>query len=170
MRNIVIGLILIVLGLIVIFFPILGVIPFSLITGLTVSVIGIGLLLASAFLIKGNKVMGIMALIIGIIAISLGIGFIVNPGIFTFVTAIFLFIIGLFLVVLAIITIINNYDRDIMLSIIPLILGIIFIILATFVSNPYVLGILIGICIIIAGFLMLFRKDEVTEITFYKKS
>ncbi|MGZ7136221.1 MAG: hypothetical protein ACXVHY_10120, partial [Methanobacterium sp.] len=84
--------------------------------------------------------------------------------------AIFLFIIGLFLVVLAIITIINNYDKDIMLSIIPLILGIIFMILATFVSNPYVLGILIGICIIIAGFLMLFRKDEVTEITFYKKS
>ncbi|MGZ7109171.1 MAG: DUF308 domain-containing protein, partial [Methanobacterium sp.] len=148
----------------------LGVIPFSLITGLTVSIIGIGLLLASTILITVNKVLGILALIIGIIAISLGIGFIVNPGIFTFVTAIFLFIIGLFLVVLAIITIINNYDRDIMLSIIPLILGIIFIILATFVSNPYVLGILIGICIIIAGFLMLFRKDEVTEITFYKKS
>ncbi len=54
--------------------------------------------------------------------------------------AILLIIIGLFLVVVEIIDIIKNYNREIILSNILLILGIIFMISDTFVSNSSILG------------------------------
>ena len=165
MRNREIGLILIVIGLIVLFFPILGVIPFSLITGFIVSILGIGLLFVSVILIQESKVIGIIALILGILALILGIDFIVNPSLFSFVTALFVFIIGLLLVGVGIATIIGYLRGDVRSGIITLVLGLIFLVIALFVSNPSILGTLIGICIIIVGILMLFRRDQDQEIT-----
>lgn len=167
MRNRETGLILIIIGLIIMIFPILGVIPFSLITGLIVSIIGIGLLLASIILIKENKVMGIMAIILGILTLSLGIGFIVNPSLFSFAVALFLFIVGLLLVGVGIAIIIGYFSGDIRSGTIALVLGTIFLVIAILVSNPTVLGILIGLGILITGFLMLFRKDQIPDITIY---
>ena len=168
MRNREIGLILIFIGLIVMIFPILGVIPFSLITGFIVSFIGIGLLLASIILIEESKVWGIMAVILGILTLSLGIGFIVNPGLFSFTVALFVFIVGLLLVGVGIAIIIGYLGGDIRLGVAALVLGLIFLVIAVLVSNPTVLGILIGLGILITGFLMLFRKDQVQNITIYK--
>ncbi|MGZ7160259.1 MAG: DUF308 domain-containing protein [Methanobacterium sp.] len=168
MRNREIGVILIIIGLFMIFFPILGVIPFSLITGFIVSFIGIGLLLASIILIKGNKVMGIMAVILGILTISLGIGFIVNPGLFSFAVALFVFIAGLLLFGVGIAIIIGYFGGDIRSGIIALVSGIIFMLIAVLISNPTTLGILIGLGILITGILMLFRKDMVQDITIYR--
>ncbi len=153
------ALIIIVLGLIVLAFPVLGVIPFSLITGFIVSFLGIGLLFTGLALRREDATRGILGIILGIIVLILGIGFIVNPALFSFVAALFVFIAGLFLVGIGIATIIGNFGGDIRSGAVALVLGIIYLIIATLVSDPAVLGTLIGLWLLITGFLMLFQKD-----------
>lgn len=151
------ALILIVLGLIVLAFPVLGVIPFSLITGVIVSLMGIGLLFAGLAL--RNESRGILGIILGIIILILGIGFIVSPALFSFVAALFVVIAGLFLVGVGIATIVGKFGGDARSGVVALVLGIIYLVVATFISDPAVLGTLIGLWLLITGFLMLFQKD-----------
>lgn len=151
------ALILIVLGLIVLAFPVLGVIPFSLITGVIVSLMGMGLLFAGLAL--RNESRGILGIILGIIVLILGIGFIVSPALFSFVAALFVVIAGLFLVGVGIATIVGKFGGDARSGVVALVLGIIYLVVATFISDPAVLGTLIGLWLLITGFLMLFQKD-----------
>jgi len=151
------GLILIILGLIVLAFPVLGVIPFSLITGIIVSLLGIGLMIAG--FLTDETTVRILAITIGIIALILGMGFIVSPGLFSFVAALFVFIAGLFLIVMGIATLTGKFGGDNRSGIVSLILGLIYLLIATFISDPAVLGTLVGLWLLITGFLMLFQKD-----------
>ncbi|HEX7468666.1 MAG TPA: DUF308 domain-containing protein, partial [Methanobacterium sp.] len=66
------ALILIVLGLIIIAFPVLGVVPFSVLTGLAVLFLGVGLITAGLTTLDENMAMGIVELTLGILAIILG--------------------------------------------------------------------------------------------------
>lgn len=154
------ALILIIIGIIVLAFPIIGVMPFSLITGVITLILGVSLLFAALFLIEENKGIGIGSLILGSIFLILGIGFIINPVLFSFLAASFVFITGLFLVGVGIATIIGNFGGDIRSGIIVLVIGVVYLIIATWVSDPAVLGTLIGLWFLITGFLMLFQKDK----------
>ena len=73
------ALILIILGLIVLGFPLLGLIPFSLITGFIVLILGIGLILGGIAEMGESAGMGILEVILGVIALILGIGFDIQP-------------------------------------------------------------------------------------------
>jgi len=152
------GLILIILGLIVLAFPVLGVIPFSFITGIIVSLFGIGLLIA-AFVVVDERITQILAIILGIVILILGIGFIISPGLFSFVAALFVFISGIFLIGIGIATIVGIFGGDSRSGIVSLVIGIIYVIIAAFISDPAVLGTLIGLWLLITGFLMLFQRD-----------
>jgi len=77
------ALVLIVLGLIVLAFPLLGLIPLSLITGFAVLFLGVGLLLSGIAEMGESASLGILEIIFGVIALILGIGFIFNPGLFS---------------------------------------------------------------------------------------
>ncbi len=153
------ALILIVLGLIVMAFPILGVIPFSFITGIIVSLVGIGLIFAGFTFKNESDIRGILAIIVGIIALILGIGFFINPALFSFVASFFVFIAGLFLLAVGIATIIGNFGGDKVSGTVALVLGIVYLAFATLIRDPAVLGTLIGLWLLITGFLMLFQKD-----------
>ncbi|MGF7118335.1 DUF308 domain-containing protein [Methanobacterium oryzae] len=157
MQKKVSALILIVLGLIVLAFPVLGVIPFSLITGVIVSLVGIGLLSMGLALRNENR--GILGIILGIIVLILGVGFIVSPALFSFVAALFVVIAGLLLVGIGIATMVGKFGGDTRSGVIALVLGVIYIIIAILVSDPAVLGTLIGLWLLITGFLMLFQRD-----------
>jgi uncharacterized membrane protein HdeD (DUF308 family) len=153
------ALILILIGMIVLAFPIIGLFPFSLITGLIVSIIGISLLLGGIVEIGESFGLGITGIILGIIALILGIGFIINPALFSFVASLLVFIAGFILLGIGIVTITGKFGGDKSSGVISLILGIIYLIIAILVSDPAILGTLIGLWILITGFLMLFQKD-----------
>jgi len=105
-----IALILIILGLIVIAFPILGLVPFAVISGFLVLMLGIGLILAGISEmgeIKGAT-LGISVLILGIIALILGIVFIFNPTLFAWVIGFIIWVIGLFLIITGIIRVLSK--------------------------------------------------------------
>jgi hypothetical protein len=153
------ALILILIGMIVLAFPIIGLFPFSLITGLIISIVGVGLLLGGIVEIGESFGLGISGITLGIIALILGIGFIINPALFSFVASLLVFIAGFILLGIGIVTITGKFGGDKSSGVVSLILGLIYLIIATLVSDPAILGTLIGLWILITGFLMLFQKE-----------
>lgn len=152
------GLILIVLGLVIIAFPLLGVIPFSVLTGLAVLFLGVGLITAGITTLGESRVMGIVELTLGVLAIIMGIGFVFYPSLFSVVAAVFVFIAGLFLIISGIVALATRVGGNIWTGLIAIILGIIYLIVAIYVANPLYLGILIGLWLLITGILMLVQK------------
>jgi membrane protein HdeD len=157
-RKIGSALILIVLGLIIIAFPVLGIVPFSVLTGLAVLFLGVGLITAGLTTLDENMAMGIVELTLGVLAIILGIGFIFNPSLFSIVAAVFVFIAGLFLIISGIVAISTRVGGNIWTGLIAIILGIVYLIVAIYIANPLYLGLLIGLWLLITGILMLFQK------------
>jgi uncharacterized membrane protein HdeD (DUF308 family) len=153
------AIILIILGLIVLAFPLLGVIPFSVLTGVAVLFLGLGLLFMGAASMGESLVMGIVELILGFLAVILGLGFVFNPALFSFVAALFVFIAGIFLIIAGIVAIASKTLGNRWTGLVSLVLGIIYIIVAAFIKDPLYLGILIGLWLLITGIIMLFQKD-----------
>lgn len=153
------AIILIILGLIVLAFPLLGIIPLSLITGFIVLFLGIGLLIAGIAEMGESIGLGILELILGIIALILGIGFIFNPGLFSWLIGFIIWIVGLFLIIAGIVGVFTKTGGSRWNGVIALIIGIIYVIVGTFVADPVVLGVLIGLWLLITGILMLFMKE-----------
>ena len=154
-----IAFLLIILGLIVLFCPILGIIPFSIITGFIVLILGIGLLISGISEMGESAGLGILEIILGIIALILGIGFIINPGWFSWLVGFIVWIVGLFLIIAGIMGVLSKTGGSRWNGIIALIIGIIYLIIGTFVANPLILGALIGLWLLISGILMLFTKE-----------
>lgn len=153
------ALILIILGLIVIAFPLLGVIPFSVLTGVAVLFLGLGLLFMGIASMGESAAMGIVEIILGIIALILGLGFIFNPALFSFIAALFVFIAGIFLIIAGIAAIATKATGSRWTGLVALILGIIYVIVAYAIKDPLWLGILIGLWLLITGIIMLFQKE-----------
>lgn len=153
------ALVLIILGLIVMAFPLLGIIPLAVLTGVAVLFLGIGLILTGINAMGQNAAMGIIELILGILAIILGIGFVFNPALFSFVAALFVFIAGIFLIIAGIAGIATKAGGNRWTGLVALILGIIYIIVAYLIKDPLYLGILIGLWLLITGIIYLFQKD-----------
>ena len=153
------ALVLIILGLIVMAFPLLGIIPLAVLTGVAVLFLGIGLILTGINAMGQNAAMGIIELILGILAIILGIGFVFNPALFSFVAALFVFIAGIFLIIAGIAGIATKAGGNRWTGVVALILGIIYIIVAYLIKDPLYLGILIGLWLLITGIIYLFQKD-----------
>ena len=159
MANKTIALLLIIIGLLVLAVPILGILPFSLITGFIVLFLGIGLLLSGIATMSESTFMGILEIILGIIALILGIEFIINPGLFSWLIGFIVWIVGLFIIIAGILGILSEFGGNRWNGVLALIIGIIYIIIGTLVANPQILGALIGLWLLITGIIMLFAKD-----------
>ncbi|MDP1553534.1 MAG: DUF308 domain-containing protein [Methanobacteriaceae archaeon] len=153
------ALILIILGLIVLLFPPIGVIPLSIITGFIILFLGIGLLMGGIIEIGESIVLGIVEIALGIIALILGIGFIFNPAMFSFLVALSVYIIGLFLIISGIAAVITKAGGSRWNGILAVIIGFLYIVIGVFLANPMYLGILIGLWLLITGIIMLFEKE-----------
>ena len=152
------GLILIILGLILIAFPLLGIIPFSLLLGFSVLFLGIGLLVAGLIGIRASTAMGVIELILGIIAVIIGIGIIINPAIFSFLVALLIYIAGIFLIIVGIMALFSKVGGNRWTGFVPIIIGLVYIIVGSIVANPFYLGALIGLWLLITGIFMLMQK------------
>ena len=151
MQKIGTALILIILGLIVIAFPVLGVIPVAVLSGFLVLMVGIGLILAGMSEMDEGLSLGIPLFILGIIALILGIGFIFNPALFTWLVGFVVWILGLILIITGIVRILSKSGdnrcglKDIIFGILILLIGLLL------VSYPWLLGVLIGLWLITTG-------------------
>ncbi len=159
MQKMGIAIILIILGLIVLAFPVLGVVPAAVITGFLVLIFGLGMLLGGLFEISESVSLGILEIILGIIALVLGIGFIFNPALFAFLAGLIIYIVGIFFVIAGIIGVITKAGNNRWNGVVSIIIGLLYIIVGSIVTNPIYLGILIGLWLLIMGIIMLFQND-----------
>lgn len=153
-----IAFILIVLGLMVIAFPFLGLIPVTIIFGFLILILGFGLILTGIFKTGQNDLpVGIIMLTLGIIALILGIGFSFNPALFNGMAGYIVWIMGLFLIIEGIARILSR-TRDIC-GVKNIILGILIILVELFfASYTWIIVILIALWLLSTGIRMIYLK------------
>lgn len=152
------AIVLIILGLLVMAFPLLGVVPAALITGFVVLILGLGLIFTGTSEMDESMAVGLTEVILGIIALVLGIGLVANPALFAIIAGLMVYIVGLILVIAGIMVVLTKDDGR-MNGIVAIIIGLLYMIVGNFVSNPLYLGILIGLWLLIMGLIMLFNTE-----------
>ena len=152
-----ISIIAIILGIIIIAFPMLGVITAADILGLSVLLLAIFLLANGVSEVEYNTTRGLINTILGILMLIISLGLIFNPSIFAFLTALTIYLAGIFLIIIGLIIIVGNRDNKygFWMGILGILLGVIYIILGTYINNPLILGSLIGIWLLVTGVLNL---------------
>ena len=160
MKTKFVSLLAIILGLIIISFPMLGLIGVSSLIGLSVLLMSIYLLVVGVTIIDYNKSGSILDLILGMLLLFLSIGLIFNPALLGFLTEITLYLAGIMLIIVAVASLINNRNSryGFYIGIAGIILGLLYIIIGTYISNPIILGTLIGIWLVISGVLKLMDR------------
>ena len=149
----------IILGLFILIFPLLGLISLSVVTGLILLILGIGLIINGLREMGENADIRILELILGIIAFILGLGFIINPGLFSWLLGFIVWLVGIFLIIAGIIGIFTKAGESRWNGVVAIVIGLIYIIVGNLIQDPRVLGALIGLWLLIMGILMLFQKE-----------
>ncbi|BDZ67821.1 DUF308 domain-containing protein [Methanobacterium ferruginis] len=159
MKNVIVGILAIILGLIVLAFPLAGLVAASVLTGFVILMIAIWLLIVGGSQLETSKTAGILNLILGIIVLIIGIGLIFSPALFAFLAGFLLYLAGIFMIIAGVIALAsrNEFKNATWAGVLGIILGILYIILGTFAFDPIYLGILIGIWLVISGILALFE-------------
>ncbi|MEN6329689.1 MAG: DUF308 domain-containing protein [Methanobacteriaceae archaeon] len=153
-KNIFIGILAVILGLIVIVFPLISVSTFSVLAGVGIIFLGIWIL-AQSFK-TGSLAAGIAGVILAIFAIMLGIIFIGDIKAFEFFSALALYIVGLFVALAGLTSLSGEGSKGKAIGILGIILGVLFIVIGTYAYNPLVLAAIIGAFLIIAGIMEIF--------------
>jgi len=157
MKTKFISLLAIILGLLIIIFPIMGFIGVNALISLSVLLISIYLLVVGVSIIDYNKTGAILDLILGILLLFLSICMIFNPALLGFLAEITLYLAGIMLILVGLVSLINNRQSryGFYIGIAGVVLGLLYIIIGTYISNPIILGIIIGIWLVISGILNL---------------
>ena len=153
------ALVFIIFGLIVLAFPLLGLISASALSGFVVLALGIGLLIAGIGEMDESKTIGILDLVLGFLALILGFGFTFNPAVFSWVVGFFVWIAGLFLIITGIVAVATKKGDNRWIGVAAIVLGLLYLVVGLFISNPVVLGVLIGLWLLINGVMLLLQKN-----------
>lgn len=157
MKSKFISLLAILLGLMIIIFPVMGVIGVSELIGLSILLISIYLLVVGVSIIDYNKSGAILDLILGMILLFLSICLIFNFAILGFLAEITLYLAGIMLIIVGVVSLLNNRQsrNGFYIGIAGVVLGLLYIVIGTYVRNPIILGTLIGMWLVISGILRL---------------
>jgi uncharacterized membrane protein HdeD (DUF308 family) len=156
-NNAVLGILAIILGILVIAFPLISVFTASVLAGFGILFLGIWLLIQSFGVWNVSKGTAIFDLILGFFAIIVGIGLFGHILAFSFLASLWLFFAGFFLIISGISSVATRAGTAGKgVGGIGIILGILYIILAVYALNPFYLAIIIGIWLIIDGIALFF--------------
>ena len=157
MKNKIVSLLAIIFGIMIIAFPMIGIISSGAILGLSVLLISIFTLMTGLMIIYYNTSGAIIDIILSMILLFISIGIIFNPTLIGFLTEISLYLGGIILIIGGVVSLINNRTskNGFYIGIAGIILGVIYIIVGTYVANPIILGTLIGIWLVISGVMRL---------------
>jgi len=151
-NNLLLGVLAIILGCLVIAFPLFSVFTASVLAGFAIIFLGIWLLLQSFGTWEESKAASIAYLILGFIAVITGIGLFGSILAFSFLASFYFYIAGFFLIISGIMSFFVKEDTAGKgIGGIGIILGILFIIIGFNAWNPYYLALIIGIWLIIEG-------------------
>ena len=157
MKSKFISLLAIILGLIIIIFPIMGFIGVADLIGLSILLVSIYMLVVGIAIIDYNTSGAVLDLVLGIILLLLSICLIFNPALLGFLAEITLYLAGIMLIVVGLVSLINNRQSryGFYIGIAGIVLGLLYIIIGSYITDPIILGTLIGIWLVISGALKL---------------
>ena len=152
-----ISLLAIFFGLLIIIFPIMGLIGVADLIGLSLLLISIYLLVVGVAIIDYNKRGAILDLVFGTLLLFVSICLIFNVAIFGFLAQITLYLAGIMLIIVGVVSLINNRESryGFYIGIAGVVLGLLYIVIGTYIADPIILGTLIGLWLIISGVLKL---------------
>jgi uncharacterized membrane protein HdeD (DUF308 family) len=168
-KNLLLGILGILLGIIVIVFPLISIFTVNAIAGIGIIFVGIWILIKS---LKNESIAaGVAGLIVAVFAIMMGIVFIGDIKAFEFFTFIALYVVGFFLALAGLESLISGKgSKARAIGALGIILGILFVVIGTYAANPLVLAALIGAFLIIAGLLEIFAPQMIPTTTDKKVS
>lgn len=154
-KNIFIGIISIILGLIVIIFPLISVFTLSHIAGVGLIFLGIWFIIQS---FKSESLaIGAVNLIISIFSIMLGLIFIADIKTFQLFIFLAVYIVGFLLALAGISSLLSGEGaKGKVIGVLGIIVGILFVIMGAFMGNTFVSAALIGGFLILAGIMEIF--------------
>lgn len=156
-NNVLFGILAIILGILMMAFPLIGVFTASVIAGLGIILIGIWLLAHSFGTWKSNKALSIISLLLGIIGIIVGIGLFGKVMAFSIFASLIIYLGGFFLIVTGIINMFSGVGSSPKIrGASGVLLGILYIIIGLYAFNPFYLGYLIGIFLFLEGIFAIF--------------
>ncbi len=151
-KNQLFGIISIILGLLIIIFPLEGNYQTNILAGFGIIVFGIWLLLWSNVSYSYSPLKSIIYLILGVLGIVIGVGLFGYTGGLSFLSSYWFYLVGIFLVFTGIIVFVTGKNTPQTLNgILGVILGFTYVILASYAWNPFSLATIIGIWMIITG-------------------
>ena len=149
-RNLLLGILGILLGIIVIVFPLISIFTVNAIAGIGIIFIGIWIIVKS--LKNDSLAAGVACLIVAVFAIMMGIVFIGDIKAFEFFSFIALYVVGFFIALAGVESLISGKGiKGKGTGALGIIIGILFVVIGTYAGNPLVLAALIGAFLIIAG-------------------
>lgn len=147
----IIGIIFMVLGLIFIIFPMFSAESVSFIVGLSLLFFGFASIV-NGLSVRNMSTLSKINLVVGIIAVIFGILFIFAINALSFLVGLQFYIIAFILIFCGIVGIISNSTLSKTTSLLILIIGIIAIVLGIYsITDPIYAAILIGLCLILQG-------------------
>lgn len=156
-KNSYIGILAILLGIIVIIFPLVSVATLSVLAGLGIIFLGFWLIYQGYKAWSKNLAAGITSLILAFFAIAFGIVFLGNIEALSFVTFLAVYIVGFFLIVTGLTSLFTDSGLKAKgIGILGVIFGILFMILGIYLANPLFLAVILGAFLIIAGVMEIF--------------
>jgi membrane protein HdeD len=155
--NVLSGILAIILGILIMAFPLFSVFTLSVLTGFGLLLIGIWLLVMSFESWSSSKGMSIAALILGLIGIIVGIGLFGSILAFSIFVSLVIYIGGIFLILAGIIALISGKGAAGRWGgLLGIILGILYLIIGIYALNPLYLAWLIGIFLVLTGIFQIF--------------
>lgn len=161
-KNLLLGILGILLGIIIIVFPLISIFTVNAIAGIGIIFIGIWILIKS--LKNDSLAAGVAGLIVAVFAIMMGIVFIGDIKAFEFFTFIALYVVGFFIALAGITSLISGEGlKGKATGALGIIIGILFVIIGTYAANPLVLAAMIGAFLIIAGIIEIIAPQMIND-------
>lgn len=152
-----ISIIAIILGLIIVVCPFLGVSDSKNIIGISILLLGIFMIFSGYSNLDYDKTKSIVYMVLGVIFIIFSLGLIFVLGVFVALESILIYIAGIFLAIVGLVILIQNRNAKIgfWIGIIGVVLGVIYLVIGTYMRDSNILSFLIGLWLIITGVLKL---------------
>ncbi len=139
----------IILGLILIIFPMFSSNLISILIGAIVLIFGVGLCYSGIISKEISTAFSSIAAVFGVVMIILGLAFIFGTNALSFLVGLQFYIIGFILIIVSAIGLLGGLPIQKTSSIITLILGIVILFIAIFAANnPILITIILGIALI----------------------
>ncbi|MBU4535877.1 MAG: DUF308 domain-containing protein [Euryarchaeota archaeon] len=160
-NNTLLAILTIILGLLVITFPLFSIFTVSVLAGLGVIFIGIWLISLSFGSWALNKTVSLLYLLFGIMALILGLGLFGSIIAISVLASLWFYIGGFFLIIAGIM---GLFAREGTINkgsnVVIILLGIIYVLLGSWAWDPYFLALIIGLSLIIDGISLFFANPS----------